>query len=202
MKNEEPVARKRICVFCGSSPGVDPVFGDAARALGRSMVERGLELVYGGGSVGLMGIVADEILGRGGVVRGVIPHSLFVREVGHRGLTECRIVSSMHERKQIMVDLSDAFVSLPGGYGTLDETFEALTWAQLGIHAKPLVLVNVRGFWDHLVAACDRMVTDGFLKQENRDLLNVVATPEAALDLIARWKQPHLVEKWITRAER
>jgi uncharacterized protein (TIGR00730 family) len=194
--------RTRICVFCGSSPGNDPVFAEAGRALGRAMVERKLELVYGGGSIGIMGVVADEILSRGGVVRGVIPHSLFIREVGHRGLTECRIVDSMHERKQAMVDMSDAFVTLPGGYGTLDETFEALTWAQLGIHQKPIVLVNTRGFWDHLVAACDRMVTDGFLKQENRDLLNVVATPVEALDLIGKWKPPHAVEKWITREER
>jgi len=166
------------------------------------MAERGLELVYGGGSVGLMGVVADELLGRGGVVRGVIPHSLFIREVGHRGLTECRIVDSMHERKQIMVDMADAFVTLPGGFGTLDETFECLTWAQLGIHAKPIVLVNVRGFWDPLVATCDRMVALGFLKQENRDLLNVVATPAEALDRVAGWKPLHPVEKWITREER
>ena len=194
--SEPAPPRKRICVFCGSSPGNDPVYADAARALGRAMVERGLELVYGGG------LVADEILGRGGVVRGVIPHALFVREVGHRGLTECRIVDSMHERKQAMVDMSDAFVTLPGGYGTLDETFEALTWAQLGIHQKPIVLVNIRGFWDPLVASCDRMVKDGFLRQDNRDLLCVVPSPEAALDLIARWKQPHPVEKWIKRDER
>ncbi len=176
--------------------------GEAARALGRGIVERKLELVYGGGSVGLMGIVADEVLSRGGVVRGVIPHSLFVREVGHRGLTECRIVESMHERKQAMADMAHAFVALPGGFGTLDETFEALTWAQLGIHEKPIVLVNVNGFWDHLVAACDRMVSDGFLKQENRDLLCVVPSSEAALDLIARWKPLHDVEKWLSRDQR
>jgi uncharacterized protein (TIGR00730 family) len=200
--SEAPLPRKRICVFCGSSPGTEPSYAEAARGLGRAMVERGLELVYGGGSIGLMGLLADEVLRQGGIVRGVIPHALFVREVGHRGLTECRVVDSMHERKQAMVDMSDAFVTLPGGYGTLDETFEALTWAQLGIHQKPIVLVNVRGFWDPLVASCDRMVKDGFLRQDNRDLLNVVETPVAALDLIARWKQPHPVEKWISREER
>lgn len=193
---------RRVCVFCGSSTGSDPVFGDAARALGRGLFERGLELVYGGGSIGLMGIVANEVLGRGGVVRGVIPHSLFIREVGHRGLTECRVVDTMHERKQIMVDLADAFVSLPGGFGTLDETFECLTWAQLGIHAKPIVLVNVRGFWDHLVQACDRMVTEGFLSQKNRAQLHVVETPEAALQLIESWKPRPPAEKWITREQR
>lgn len=193
---------KRICVFCGSSAGSDPVFGEAARALARGMVERGQELVYGGGSIGIMGIVADEVLAKGGVVRGVIPHSLFIREVGHRGLTENRVVDSMHERKQAMVDMSDAFLSLPGGFGTLDETFEVLTWGQLGIHQKPIVLVNTRGFWDPLVAMCDRMVTDGFLKQGNRDLLNVVETPVQALDLIARWTPPKAVEKWITREQR
>ncbi len=194
--------RSRICVFCGSSPGDDPVFASAARDLGNLMADRGLELVYGGGSVGLMGIVADTLLSRGGVVRGVIPHSLFVREVGHRGLTECKIVDSMHERKQAMADMAHAFLSLPGGYGTLDETFEALTWAQLGIHEKPVVLVNVKGFWDPLVASVDRMVSAGFLKQENRDLLNVAKDPGSALDLIERWKPARPVEKWLTREQR
>ncbi len=193
---------KRVCVFCGSCTGTRAEHAEQARALGRGLVARGHELVYGGGSVGLMGIVADEVLSRNGVVRGVIPHSLFVREVGHRGLTECRVVDSMHERKQAMADLADAFVSLPGGFGTLDETFEALTWAQLGIHAKPIVLVNVAGFWEHLVAACDRMVAEGFLKQENRDLLSVVPTSEAALDLVERWKPPDHVEKWLGRDQR
>jgi uncharacterized protein (TIGR00730 family) len=196
------VKRSRICVFCGSSPGDDPVFASAARDLGNLMADRGLELVYGGGSVGLMGIVADTLLSRGGVVRGVIPHSLFVREVGHRGLTECKIVDSMHERKQAMADMAHAFLSLPGGYGTLDETFEALTWAQLGIHEKPVVLVNVKGFWDPLVASVDRMVSAGFLKQENRDLLNVAKDPGSALDLIERWKPARPVEKWLTREQR
>ena len=193
---------KRVCVFCGSCTGTRAEHAEQARALGRGLVARGHELVYGGGSVGLMGIVADEVLSRNGVVRGVIPHSLFVREVGHRGLTECRVVDSMHERKQAMADLADAFVSLPGGFGTLDETFEALTWAQLGIQAKPIVLVNVAGFWDHLVATCDRMVQEGFLKQENRDLLSVVPASDAALDLIERWKPPQHVEKWLGRDQR
>jgi len=194
--------RRRVCVFCGSAVGADPAYAEAAHTLGREIAERKLELIYGGGSVGLMGIIADEVLSRKGFVHGVIPHSLFVREVGHRHLTECRIVNSMHERKQAMADLADAFVSLPGGYGTLDETFEALTWAQLGIHQKPIVLVNVSGFWDQLVGTCDRMLKEGFLKQENRDLLNVVPSSEAALDLIARWAPPHPVEKWLDKGQR
>ncbi|HZU98387.1 MAG TPA: TIGR00730 family Rossman fold protein [Planctomycetota bacterium] len=194
--------RTRICVFCGSCPGDDPAFAQAARELGNLMADRGLELVYGGGSVGLMGVVADTLLSRGGVVRGVIPHSLFVREVGHRGLTECKIVDSMHERKQAMADMAHAFLSLPGGYGTLDETFEALTWAQLGIHEKPVVLVNVKGFWDPLVASVDRMVSAGFLKKENRELLNVARDPASALDLVERWKPARPVEKWLTREQR
>jgi len=196
------VRRTRICVFCGSCPGDDPAFAQAARELGNLMADRGLELVYGGGSVGLMGVVADTLLSRGGVVRGVIPHSLFVREVGHRGLTECKIVDSMHERKQAMADMAHAFLSLPGGYGTLDETFEALTWAQLGIHEKPVVLVNVKGFWDPLVASVDRMVSAGFLKKENRELLNVARDPASALDLVERWKPARPVEKWLTREQR
>jgi uncharacterized protein (TIGR00730 family) len=195
-------ARTRVAVFCGSAKGEDPVFVEAARALGRGLVARKQELVYGGGSIGLMGALADEVLAQGGSVTGVIPHSLSVREVGHKKLTRIEVVDTMHERKAIMADLAHAFVTLPGGYGTLDETFEALTWGQLGIHAKPIVFVNVKKFWDPLIAAVDHMVATGFLRKPHRELLSVVETPEQALDLIARWRPPHPVEKWLGRADR
>ena len=190
---------RRLTVYCGSQPGRDPVYAEAARALGRAMAARGVELVYGGGSIGLMGVCADTVLAGGGKVTGVIPRSLFVREVGHRGLTTCTIVESMHERKAIMVDLADAFVVLPGAFGTLDEMFEVLTWGQLGIHEKPVVLVNVNDYWTPLLAAVDVMVARGFLRKEHRALLNSVSSAEAALDLIAAWKQPFPVEKWLGR---
>jgi uncharacterized protein (TIGR00730 family) len=193
---------KRVCVFCGSSAGLDPAYAEAARALGRALVERGLELVYGGGSIGLMGACADEVLARGGRVTGVIPRTLFDREVGHRGLTEIHLVDTMHERKALMADMADAFVVLPGAFGTLDESFEILTWAQLGIHAKPIVLVSTGGFWRPLVALIDHMVETGFLKAENRALLNVVATPDEALELALRWKPPVAVERWASGAQR
>ena len=197
-----PTPRKRVCVFCGSSPGRDPDHVAAARALGRGLVARGLELVYGGGSIGLMGACADEVLAQGGRVTGVIPRTLFEREVGHRRLSETHIVETMHERKAIMADKSDAFVVLPGGYGTLDETFEALTWAQLGIHEKPIVLVSVKGFWKPLVELADHMTEAGFLGKSYRALLNVAATPDEALDLVLRWEMPFPVEKWATDGTR
>jgi uncharacterized protein (TIGR00730 family) len=193
---------KRVCVFCGSSPGFDPAHLEAARALGRGLVARGLELVYGGGSIGLMGACADEVLARGGRVTGVIPRTLFDREVGHRGLSETHIVDTMHERKAIMADKSDAFVVLPGGFGTLDETFEALTWALLGIHEKPIVLVSVQGFWEPFVALADHVTREGFVRKEHRALVNVAKTPDEAIELLLRWKQPFPVEKWAGKAER
>ncbi|MBI3724699.1 TIGR00730 family Rossman fold protein [bacterium] len=193
---------RRVAVFCGSQAGDDPAFAETARELARGLVARRLELVYGGGSIGLMGVLADEVLARGGHVIGVIPRTLFVREVGHRALTECRLVETMHERKAIMADLASAFVTLPGGYGTLDETFEALTWGQLGIHSKPVVLVNARGFFGPLVAAVDRAAETGFLSAKHRSLLNVVSTPEAALELISSWKPPFPPEEWLSRETR
>jgi uncharacterized protein (TIGR00730 family) len=194
--------RKKVCVFCGSSAGNDPAYAAAARALGKALVERGLELVYGGGSIGLMGACADEVLSRKGRVTGVIPRTLFDREVGHRGLTEIHIVDTMHERKQLMADKADAFVVLPGGYGTLDETFEVLTWALLGIHEKPIVLVSTDGFWRPLVELVDHMVAAGFVKSDYRALVNVAATPDEALDLVQRWKPPVSVEQWAKKSQR
>ncbi len=162
---------KRVCVFCGSSAGIRPEYGFAAQALATELVRRGLGLVYGGGNVGLMGLLADSMLAAGGEVIGVIPQSLLAREVGHRGVTELRVVDTMHQRKALMNDLSDAFIALPGGFGTLEEFFEILTWSQLGIHAKPCGLLNVSGYYDNLLAMLDHAVTERFLRPAYRDLV-------------------------------
>lgn len=172
-----------VCVFCGSSTPPDGDFGDAAQELGRTLAERGIELVYGGGQVGLMGEIADACLAAGGRVTGVIPTGLFSREVGHTGLTELHEVGSMHERKQLMYDLADGFIALPGGLGTLEELAECATWSQLGLHRKPIVLLDVAGFWDPLVALLDRMVGVGLLKARNRALVGRASTPDEALAL-------------------
>ena len=190
-----------VCVFCGSSRGSDPAHVRVAQELGALLVERGIDLVYGGGEVGLMGELADACLAAGGRVVGVIPRGLFTREVAHRGLTELHEVASMHERKQLMYDLADAFIGLAGGYGTLEELAEVTTWSQLGLHAKPIALVDVAGFWQPLAAQLDRMVDDGFLKPANRALVRLCDTPAEALDHLAV-AEPAQVEKWITDAER
>ena len=158
------VALRAVCVFCGSSAPADPRYRDAARALGALIARRGVDLVYGAGSMGLMGELADAALGHGGRVIGVIPAGLFAREVGHTGLTELHEVASMHERKQLMYDLSDAFVALPGGLGTLEELAEVATWSQLGLHSKPIALLDVDGFWEPMVSQLERMTGVGFLK--------------------------------------
>ncbi len=163
----------------------DPAYSDAAKSLGALVAAAGIDLVYGGGSVGLMGEVADAALKAGGRVVGVIPVGLFSVEVAHTGLTELHQVRSMHERKQLMYDLSDGFIALPGGLGTLEELAEVTTWAQIGLHAKPVVLLDVDGFWDHLVAQLDKMVSVGLLKAENRGLIQRVSTPPAALVALA-----------------
>jgi uncharacterized protein (TIGR00730 family) len=164
---------RRLCVFCGSSPGNDGVYVEAARRLGRAMALGGVGLVYGGGHIGLMGVLADEILAVGGSAYGVIPRSMVERELAHRGLTELHVVETMHQRKALMADLADGFAALPGGFGTADELFEILTWAQLGMHAKPIGLLNVGGFFDALLAWVDRCVADGFVLPEHRALLRV-----------------------------
>ena len=169
--------------------------------MGGLLVERGIDLVYGGGEVGLMGVLADTCLAGGGRVIGVIPRGLFTREVAHRGVTELHEVVSMHERKQRMYDLSDAFVGLPGGFGTLEEVAEVTTWSQLGLHTKPIALVDVAGFWQPLGTQLDRMVDEGFLKPANRALVKLCASPAEALDHLAM-AQPAEVEKWITDSER
>jgi len=195
------VALRAVCVFCGSSAPADPRYRDAARALGALIARRGVDLVYGGGSVGLMGELADAALAGGGRVIGVIPEGLFAREVGHTGLTEMHEVGSMHERKQLMYDLSDAFVALPGGLGTLEELAEVATWSQLGLHSKPVLLLDVAGFWEPLVALLDRMTGTGLLKPAGRDLIQRTHSAEEALSAIAAAKPGH-PQKWITAKER
>jgi uncharacterized protein (TIGR00730 family) len=195
------VAIASLCVFCGSSTPPDPRYREAASALGTLAAARGIGLVYGGGSVGLMGAVADAALEACGRVTGVIPAGLFSREIAHTGLTELHEVGSMHERKQLMYDLADAFVALPGGLGTLEELAEVTTWAQLGLHAKPVALLDVDGFWDPLVAQLDRMVDVGLLKPSNRTLIQRARSPEDAMTVLAAVRPPH-EEKWITPGER
>ena len=175
---------ERLAVYCGSAAGADPAFAEAARLLGRTMVERGIDLVYGGGKLGLMGVVADAVLDAGGKVFGVIPQSLVDHEVAHRGCTELFTVANMHERKAKMTELTDAFVALPGGIGTLDELFEAWTWNALGYHAKPFCLLNVNGFWDGLDGFMDHVRDSGFLSEARRGQLLKAKTPGQAIDLL------------------
>lgn len=173
-----------VCVFCGSSPGGHPGYEQAARELGAALARAGETVVYGGASVGLMGALADAALGEGGRVVGVIPQSLVDREVAHPALSELEVVSGLHERKARMAELSDAFLALPGGAGTLEELFEVYTWAQLGLHDKPLVLVNVRGYFDALLGFLDHAEAEGFLAPAQRDRLALADGPQAALGLL------------------
>ncbi|MFD1214761.1 TIGR00730 family Rossman fold protein [Arthrobacter sp. GCM10027362] len=184
----------RLAVFTGSSPGHDPVYAEAAGQFAARLASRSVGIVYGGGRVGLMGVVADLALAAGGEVIGVIPDSLQSAEVGHTGLTRLHVVGSMHERKQLMADLADGFVALPGGVGTLEEIFEAWTWLQLGIHAKPVAFLNINGFWDHLLAGLDGMVRAGFVREEFRGTLIVEDSAEALLEALGRWRAPE--RKW------
>jgi uncharacterized protein (TIGR00730 family) len=174
---------KRVAVYCGSAGGTDPAFLAEAKALGRAIAEAGLGLVYGGASVGLMGAVADAALAGGAEVIGVLPEILSGSEIAHRGLTRLEMVATMHERKARMVKLADAFLMLPGGYGTLDEMMEIVTWKQLRLHAKPCVLINTAGYWNGLLAFLDRAVDAGFLKAENRRLMEVVGTADEAVQV-------------------
>jgi uncharacterized protein (TIGR00730 family) len=192
---------RRICVFCGSNAGAKPEYGEAARDLGRVLVDRGLALVYGGGKVGLMGILADAVLAGGGEVVGVIPEALMAREVGHAGLTELHVVASMHERKALMADLADGFIALPGGFGTFEEFCEVLTWSQLGFHPKPCGLLNVAGYYDPLLALFDRAVAEGFVPPPHRALVMEETDPARLLDRFAGFRPPS-TDKWIRREER
>lgn len=189
---------KRICVFCGSSPGHDPRYLEAARSMGRTLAQRGIGLVYGGGSVGLMGAVADAALASGGEVIGVIPQVLQIRELAHKKLSTLHVVGSMHERKALMAELSDGFVALPGGMGTLEELSEVLTWAQLGLHARPVGLLDVAGYYQPLAEFFDRAVGAGFLRPAHRALLLVGHEPAALLDRFAAWRGPaieHVIDR-------
>ena len=175
---------KRLAVYCGSAPGSRPEFAEATRATAAAMLGRGVDLVYGGGRLGLMGLIADNVLEGGGKVFGVIPRALVNLEVAHEGVTELHTVDTMHERKAKMTDLADAFLAMPGGVGTLDELFEAWSWNALGYHAKPFCLLNVAGFWDGLITFMDHATESGFLSQSRRAQLLVAETPEQALDLL------------------
>ena len=190
---------KSVCVYCGSSPGADEAFGLEARAFGSCLARHGIRLIYGGGNVGLMGRVADGALEAGGDVIGVIPHHLADKELAHAGATEMIRVNSMHERKQLMADLSDGFVALPGGIGTLEELFETLTWLQLGLHRKPVGLLNVNGFWDQMLGFLDHMTACRFLKPEHRDLLFVDTDGARLLETMSSFQAPDAA-KWLDRA--
>jgi uncharacterized protein (TIGR00730 family) len=180
------MAKKRVCVFCGSKAGVQPVYAAAAAELGRLLVQHDAGLVFGGGHIGLMGVIADAVLAAGGEVIGVIPQALVDKELAHPGVREMHIVETMHQRKAVMADLSDAFVALPGGFGTCDEFFEIITWRQLHIHEKPVGLLNTAGFFTPLLAWIDHVVREGFVKQRHRDLLLVSQTPHDLLGRLLR----------------
>lgn len=192
---------KRVCVFCGANPGNNPAYAAAARAMGEAIAQRGLGLVYGGGHVGLMGIVADAAMKAGAEVIGIIPEVLMNREVGHGAITELHVVGTMHERKKMMADLSDGFIVMPGGVGTLEEAVEAFTWTQLGIHDKGLVFLDVEGYWQGMASLFDHMVANGFVKPEQRPIAQFVAEPAAALDALSTFEAP-LVKSWASPAQR
>ncbi len=191
---------KRVCVYCGSSIGARPEYAAAARALGEILAKRKLDLVYGGGNIGLMGVVADAVLAAGGRVIGVIPEALEAKEVAHRGLTKLHVVKSMHERKALMVSLADAFIAMPGGFGTFEEFCEVLTWAQLGLHRKPHGLLNVAGFYDPFLAFLDHATAETFIRPVHRKLVIAEADPETLLEAMAKIRPPNL-DKWLDRDE-
>ncbi len=191
---------ERVCVYCGSSQGREPAYADGAEDLGEELADRGLELVYGGASVGLMGTLADAVLAAGGKVTGVIPEALYYREVPHEGITNLEVVGSMHERKQRMVDLADGFIALPGGLGTVEELFEVLTWAQLGFHDAPCGILNVAGYYDDLAVFLDHAVAEEFVAPAHREMLLVSRNPGRLLDEFEEYTPPE-VEKWIDTGE-
>jgi hypothetical protein len=191
---------KSITVFCGSNSGFRREYADAAKGLGDLLAANGIRLIYGGGKVGLMGVIADEVMRLGGEVVGIIPESLEKKEVGHRAVTELLVVGSMHERKSLMADLADGFIAMPGGIGTFEEFFEILTWAQLGFHRKPCGILNVKGYYDTLLALCDTAVKEGFLHRQHRRLIIDDTDPER---LLAKMKEfrPASFEKWIDKRD-
>jgi uncharacterized protein (TIGR00730 family) len=192
---------RRICVFCGSSPGARPAYAEATVELARVLVAQGLKLVYGGAHVGLMGTLADAVLAERGEAIGVIPRALVEKEIAHSGLSDLRVVGSMHERKALMADLSDAFVALPGGLGTLEELLEIYTWAQLGLHEKPCALLDVDGYYAGIATFLSHAVEERFLREEHRDMLIVEREPRALVDRLIRFKPGTVRPKWIDREE-
>ncbi|KGS01261.1 TIGR00730 family Rossman fold protein [Burkholderia pseudomallei] len=184
-----------VCVYCGSANGAKPVYADAARAFGRALANAGLTLVYGGGRVGLMGVIADEVIASGGRAIGVITELLYDKEVGHTGLTELHVVPDMHHRKKMMAELADAFVAMPGGAGTLEEFFEVYTWAQLGYHRKPVALYNVDAFYQPLITLLEHTVDEGFMQRTYFDALCIDAAPDALIDQLVRYRPPAR-DKW------
>ena len=191
---------KRVCVYSGSSAGARPEYTIAAERLASALVARGIEVVFGGADVGLMKVVADTALAHGGRVIGIMPEALIEREIGHLGLTELHIVASMHERKAMMEELSDGFIALPGGFGTIEEIVEMATWAQLGLHTKPFGLLDVAGFYEKLAAFFDHAVAEGFIRPQHREMLLVSDDPEVLLDAFVAYEPP-TVHKWIDRDE-
>lgn len=187
---------KSICVYCGANVGADPAYAEMARALGRQLAAENIALIYGGGHIGLMGVLADAALAAGARVVGVIPRALAERELAHQGLTGLHVVGSMHERKMLMAELSEGFIALPGGFGTFEEFCEVLTWAQLGMHAKPCGLVNVAGYYDPLLALFDRAVAEGFVRPEHRAMVLEAVDPKTLLAVMRSYRPP-AVEKWI-----
>lgn len=191
---------RSVCVFCGSAAGARPEYAAAAEALGRAIAARGMRLVFGGGAVGLMGIVSKAALAAGAPVTGIIPHGLVMREAGNRDLPDLRIVASMHERKAMMAEMSDGFLVLPGGYGTLEEAVETLTWLQLGIHRKGIVFVDTLGYWTRQMASFDHMVAEGFLRPEMRVVPRLAPDADSALDMLAGFAPP-AVPRWLVPGE-
>ena len=191
---------RSLCVFCGSTNGINPAFAAATRELGRLLAARRIGVVYGGGNVGLMGVLADAVIDAGGDITGVIPHALVARELAHQGVTKLHVVESMHTRKQLMADLADGFMALPGGFGTLEEFAEAVTWTQLGLHAKPCGLLNVAGFYDGLLAFLAHARAEEFLRPSHGAIVVADADPATLVDRLARWTPPD-VTRWITPGE-
>jgi uncharacterized protein (TIGR00730 family) len=191
---------KRICVYCGSNPGLNPRFREAAVELGNELVARNLGLVYGGASVGIMGVIADTVIAAGGEVTGVLPQALNEKEIAHPGLTKLHVVASMHERKALMAELADGFIALPGGWGTIEEIFEVLTWAQLGFHQKPCGLLNEQGYYNHLFAFLEHAIEQQFVKAEYWPMLMMKPDAVSILDAFTRYKAPN-VKKWIHTTE-
>jgi uncharacterized protein (TIGR00730 family) len=192
---------RRLCVFCGSSPGARPAYGEAAEELGRVLVAEGIGLVYGGGKVGLMGRLADSVLAEGGEAIGVLPEALVAKEIGHPGLEDLRVVGSMHERKALMADLSDGFVALPGGLGTVEELFEVYTWAQLGLHRKPCALLDVDGYYEGVASFLSHAVEERFLREDHRTMLIVEREPSTLVERLRRFEPAAVMPKWIDRGE-